>query len=71
MSAFSDTIGFHTVNFLMAIRKLGALIDLYQLQLTPGCHQEEKINILTHAKIKNILGVNGHVDVSMSLLKTQ
>lgn len=35
----------------MAIRKFGALIDLDQLQLTPGCHQEEEqVDILIHAR---------------------
>lgn len=55
----------------MAIRKLGALIDLDQLQLTPGCHQEEEIDILTHAKRgpkhsakKTVLQKNGHKDLS-------
>ena len=34
----------------MVIWKFGALIDLDQLQLTHGCHQEETIDILTHTK---------------------
>lgn len=50
--------------FTLAIRKLGALIDLDQLQLTPGCHQEEKINIPTHAKKgQNILHINSTANV--------
>lgn len=31
-------------SYLRAVRKLGALIDLGQLQLSPGCHQEESIS---------------------------